>query len=126
MQLRNARLCLDCEEVHDLDHCPTCASETFAFMTRWVPAPERRARPRTPAEPPSPETLDTYREMLDPGRGSTRWTLVKGGAVGLAVFGLARWMSQRSSERELPEATRREPARRDALPMREDPPRTDG
>jgi hypothetical protein len=51
---------------------------------------------------------------------------VKGGAVGLAVFGLARWMSQRSSERELPESTRREPQRRDVLPMREDPPRTDG
>ncbi len=39
-----ARLCLDCEEVHDAQQCPVCASETFTFMTRWVPAPERRER----------------------------------------------------------------------------------
>ena len=29
MQLRTARLCLDCEEVHDEAQCPVCASETF-------------------------------------------------------------------------------------------------
>src|SRR5687767_527745 len=63
MQLRNARLCLDCEEVHDSQQCPLCASETFVFITRWVPAPERRQKPRTGEPPPSPE-LDTYREML--------------------------------------------------------------
>ena len=103
-----------------------CASETFAFMTRWVPAPERRSRPRTP-EPPSPETLDTYREMLDPGRGSTRWTLVKGGAMGLAVFGLARWMSHRNSSGGGPESPRRElGGSRAEMPRRGDPPDSDG
>ena len=30
MQLRNARLCLDCEEVHDAQQCPACASAMFA------------------------------------------------------------------------------------------------
>ena len=36
MRLVNARLCLDCEEVHEEQHCPICGSESFAFMTRWV------------------------------------------------------------------------------------------
>lgn len=89
MQLRNARLCLDCEEVHDAQQCPACASETFAFMTRWVPAPERRARPRAP-EPTRPEELQAYREILQPAaQPATRWTLAKRGAMGLAVVGVA-------------------------------------
>jgi hypothetical protein len=46
MQLRKARLCIDCEELHDQWQCPVCASETFAFITRWMPAPERRKKPR--------------------------------------------------------------------------------
>ena len=54
MQLRKARLCHDCEEVHADPQCPVCASETFTYITRWVPAPERRKRPR-PA--PSPGLL---------------------------------------------------------------------
>ena len=96
MQLRNARLCLDCEEVHDAPHCPACASETFVFISRWVPAPERRARPRAP-DPPSGETLDTYKQMLDPETAAKRWTLAKRGAVGLALFGVAGWMWRRNT-----------------------------
>jgi len=49
MQLRKARLCIDCEELHDQWQCPVCASETFAFITRWMPAPERRKKPRHPS-----------------------------------------------------------------------------
>ncbi len=85
MQLRNARLCLDCEEVHDAAHCPVCASESFAFITRWVPSPSGEASPAgagvppvpaarvqprerppqvQPVEPVSQETLDTYRQLL--------------------------------------------------------------
>ena len=97
MQLRNARLCLDCEEVHDAPQCPACASETFAFITRWVPAPERRTRPRT-TEPADTEALDTYRELLTPEAQKTSrgWRLVRGGAVGLALFGVAGWMWRRN------------------------------
>lgn len=92
MQLRNARLCLDCEEVHDAQQCPLCASETFAFVTRWVPAPERRGRPRAP-EPTHPDDLQTYRMLLEPEpQPSSGWTLVKRGALGLAVFGVAGWI----------------------------------
>jgi hypothetical protein len=95
MQLRTARLCLDCEEVHDAQQCPTCASESFAYLTRWVPVPERRARPR-PTDVANRETVDTYREMLTPERKSA-WSLVQRGAVGLAIFGVAGWMWRRNT-----------------------------
>ena len=95
MQLRTARVCLDCEEVHDAQQCPTCASETFAYLTRWVPVPERRARPR-PAEPVNRETVDTYREMLSPQRASG-WSTLRRGALGLAIFGVAGWMWRRNA-----------------------------
>jgi hypothetical protein len=44
MHLNAARLCLDCEYVHDARHCPLCASETFAYMAQWVP-PTHTPRP---------------------------------------------------------------------------------
>ena len=50
MQLRVARLCLDCEEVHDAQTCPVCASETFAFLKKWVPVGERRTSPQRPVK----------------------------------------------------------------------------
>jgi hypothetical protein len=99
MQLRTARVCLDCEEVHDTQKCPTCASETFAYLTRWVPVPERRARPR-PAEPANRETVDTYREMLSPQQRSSGWSLIRRGALGLAIFGVAGWIWRRNARSE--------------------------
>jgi hypothetical protein len=98
MQLRNARLCLDCEEVHESQQCPLCASETFVFITRWVPAPERRQKPRAATPPPAPDTLDTYREMLSPEpQDGAGWRFVKRGALGLALFGVAGWMLKRNT-----------------------------
>jgi hypothetical protein len=96
MQLRTARLCLDCEEVHDAQQCPSCASETFAYITRWVPVPERRQRPRT-TEIANRETVDTYREMLSPAPTSG-WQMVRRGALGLALFGVAGWMWRRNGQ----------------------------
>lgn len=88
MQLRTARLCLDCEEVHDLQHCPVCASETFTFITRWVPAPERRQRAR-PATTPQ---ADAYRHLVSgeptPSKGVS---LLKQGVVGITALGLLGW-----------------------------------
>ena len=99
MQLRTARLCLDCEEVHDAHQCPVCASETFTFMTRWVPAPERRERPRR-QEPSRPTELQAYRTLLDtahqPPNGRS-WKLVRQGAVGLALVGVAGWLWKSAS-----------------------------
>lgn len=105
MQLRNARLCLDCEEIHDEPQCPACASESFAFITRWVPAPDRRSRPRPP-EPQSPHDLEAYRQLLDAdAAGRSKWGTVGRGAAGLALFGMAGWLWRSSREA----ASRREP-----------------
>jgi hypothetical protein len=52
MQLRVARLCLDCEEVFVGDVCPVCASEHYAFLSTWLPVEERR-RWRRPAAAPA-------------------------------------------------------------------------
>ena len=92
MQLRVARLCLDCEEIHAARTCPRCTSESFALISRWVPAPERRSRPR-----PDTSEAETYRELLaesaDPERQpSHRW--LKGGAM-LAGIGLGGWLLRR-------------------------------
>ncbi len=43
MKLRNARLCANvyCEEVYEAEgvysRCPSCGSESFALISRWVP-----------------------------------------------------------------------------------------
>jgi hypothetical protein len=97
MRLMNARLCLDCEEVHDQQHCPVCSSESFAFMTRWVTPSDTMAAESTPrnAKPQDPvdrrEQVDAYRQILNPPPPSRRrGRLVARGALGLALFGLAR------------------------------------
>ncbi len=102
MQLRHARLCLNCEEVHASAHCPACASERFAYVTRWVPPEERRTEPRSaPGRSVSaPTTVQAPR---------LRW--VKRGAAGVAVLAASRLLwslsrpvqwdsSQLSGERE--------------------------
>jgi|SRR6187402_3464143 hypothetical protein len=76
MKLQRARLCLDCEELHEEQQCPVCASEVFAFVTRWVPARENRP-------PPTPR----------PPAGLTNTQKAVGIGVGLGVMGLARWFA---------------------------------
>jgi len=76
MQLREARLCLDCEELHVDDHCPACASDAFAFLTRWVPVAERRPARRPPVRPP-------------PSRLAS---LARGGVTGMALVAVGRWL----------------------------------
>ena len=88
MQLRLARLCLDCEEVHDgPQQCPSCASETFAFLTRWVPPAERRSHVR-PLEPVrAPGAGKPVSGKPSPGK------MIGYGVVGLGIMGLARWFA---------------------------------
>ena len=79
MQLRNARVCLDCEELHEQQVCPVCASEAFAFVTRWVPVnawkgPNRRRSKDAAVAPPS----------------SKLRTWVTRGIAAAAVFGVSR------------------------------------
>jgi len=114
MQLHVARLCMDCEEVHDAQTCPVCGSETFAFISRWIPTPERRQRPRTP-EPA--EAVDTYRELLSPTAprsGAARW--LRRGAVGLAAATAVGWAWQRRSRPSSPAENAGSADERDAGP----------
>jgi hypothetical protein len=108
MKLDAARLCLDCEEIHDSQICPICSSEAFAYLTRWVrPQIEREAggaeshaaesqaragRLRTP------EQVEAYRQLLE-GKPRRRTGLVTGGVLGLAAVSLAGW-AIRSSVRK--------------------------
>jgi hypothetical protein len=80
MQLRVARLCLDCEDIHDAQQCPVCASETFVYLSKWVPAPERRSNPRKSL----PETARPA--------APSRKKLVGYGVLGVGVVGLAQWL----------------------------------
>jgi hypothetical protein len=95
MQLRNARLCLDCEEVHDAQQCPVCTSEMYVPITRWVEAPERRTHSR-PA--PSSSRAEIYRALIDAeNRPSRTRQLLKGGALGVAALGVLGWFMRRPS-----------------------------
>jgi hypothetical protein len=90
MQLHVARLCLDCQDVHDERACPKCSSESYVLLSKWVPAPERRARPRTD------EDAETYRQLLASDAAepsSSRW--VKRGALVAAVT-LGGWLWRRT------------------------------
>ena len=78
VQLRTARLCLDCEEIHADQQCPVCSSEAFGYVTRWVPADERRVRRLPSATKVTPEKTTI-----------ARW--VQRGVVGLAVVAASRW-----------------------------------
>jgi hypothetical protein len=111
MQLHVARLCLDCQEIHDAHTCPVCGSESFAFLSRWVPAPERRTHPRPM---PPHETADIYRQLLDSdrqGSGMTSW--IKRGALGLVAVSIAGWVWTR---REAAEREKGRPGRTPAGP----------
>ena len=100
MRLSEARLCLDCDEVHADLRCPMCASESFAFIKRWVATSEKRSRPASPpaTNEDHAETLATYRALLAPNDQprSAVGRLLRGGAVGLALVGAAGWLLQRN------------------------------
>jgi hypothetical protein len=103
MQLRSARLCLDCEEIHAEYRCPVCASEAFTYITRWVPAPERRSRPRVT----SSAEAEIYRRLTERGNSqpSRGWTFVKRAALGVTAAGVLGlfWGSHRARSAATPQ-----------------------
>ena len=105
MRLMNARLCLDCEEVHDEQHCPICSSESCSMRTPRV-TPAANVTPATPppaTTPPDPvgrrEQVDAYRQILNPTPATQkRGRLVAHGALGLALLGVARMIWRAAPE----------------------------
>ena len=84
MQLRNARLCLDCEELHEDPQCPLCASESFAFLSRWVPAEERRRAKR------GRQKVESQAPPVVPSPRNNNW--IAGGLAGVALIAASRWL----------------------------------
>jgi hypothetical protein len=62
--LENARLCMDCDTVFDSALCPSCGSESYFPLSRWVRPALEEIRPKPP-EPPhellSPRVKKTAR-----------------------------------------------------------------
>ena len=109
MKLDAARLCLDCEEIHESQICPLCSSEAFAYLTRWIqPAVERELERRDAERPPdpspragyprTPEQVEAYRQLLE-GKPRRRAGIVTGGMLGLAAVSLAGWAIRASARR---------------------------
>jgi hypothetical protein len=94
MQLTVARLCLDCEELHDSQQCPRCASEAFAYLTNWVPRIAPHHRPQRVVQPPVLPTL-------------VQRIVFGGGAISLLAYGLMKW-SKRAQQQIEAVASRQE------------------
>jgi hypothetical protein len=102
MKLRDARLCLDCDEVHRDSMCPVCGSESFAYLSRWVPAPDTGRAPR----PATSEQADVFRELLTGEGHPPNRRLLKRGLLGLTALGLAGWAWRSSRAAAQPGDTR--------------------
>ena len=105
MRLDDARLCLDCEEIHEEQECPSCGSEAFAFLTRWIQS--TGPKPKL-IQPPSatharaaqtPEHLAAWREIADgtPERLRRGKKIVTRSLLGLAAMGIAGWAWSKSA-----------------------------
>lgn len=86
MKLPTARLCLNCEEVHDAQTCPLCASERFVYLTRWVPHSQPDSRPSIPRSV-APTVMQR--------------AVLGGGAMRLIASGLDRWFKRAQTRVEL-------------------------
>jgi hypothetical protein len=85
VQLNTARLCLNCENVHDVQTCPVCASESFAYLTRWVPHSQPRVRPAVP-----PRTAPKVKRVV-----------LGGGAISLIAYGVYQWFRRAQTRAEM-------------------------
>lgn len=49
MQLINAKLCLDCDTIHEGTQCPKCASTHYWWISHFIPLIYKRSRNETVA-----------------------------------------------------------------------------
>ena len=113
MELRAAKLCLDCEEVHTDQMCPICASESFAYLTRWIPVSDRPQVRRSQSVVPPPVDITN--------NSSLRWA--RRGAAGVVLVAISQWLWRNtalSNGRNPARVRTRTPSKRtaDRLPRR--------
>jgi hypothetical protein len=89
LDLRRARLCLDCESIFEGPQCPACTSETFVPLTRWIRPTERAAVERRP-EPALPA----------PTPAKSRRLLRKTLYVGLGAYGVWKMLFEPAKPRK--------------------------
>ncbi len=92
IDLKRARLCLDCEMIFDAPQCPACASESFVPVTRWIRPSEREISERTQPHPPSAANA------APPAKPSKR-LLKKSLYVGLSAYGLWKMLFEPAKPR---------------------------
>jgi hypothetical protein len=85
VELRRAKLCLDCEVIFEGLQCPACTSETYVPVTRWIRPTERVEAPK-PAPPPPPPS-------------KPRRLLRKSLYVGLGAYGVWKMLFEPSKPR---------------------------
>src|SRR5262245_58070570 len=94
MHLGVARLCLDCHEVHEYDRCPTCTSETFVFLTRWIaldnPPTREPVEQRNASR--AAEKVAAYRQILHPETRGGKWLRNGGLVIAAAYFARLGWL----------------------------------
>lgn len=73
-----------------------CGSESFAYITRWVPTPEGLPERRpVKAVPPTPHVVDAYRQLLAPHHAApSRASWITRSLVGIAAMSAAAWVWQ--------------------------------
>jgi hypothetical protein len=85
IQLENARLCLDCDTLFDEARCPSCGSESFFPLSRWV-------RPHVPviepAAAPKPATSNVRNASL----------VIAGSGMAYALWKLFRSPDKKNSD----------------------------
>lgn len=96
LPLSEARICLECDTIHDLQSCPECGSATFYFLSNWI-------RPRRPPvqeeQAPPPET--PLQQMLKPKKkGHILRNTALAGAGLIAAYTLLFKPSKKKTEDE--------------------------
>ena len=100
IDLKRARLCLDCEAIFDGPECPACTSQTFVPLTRWI----------RPAAIPRREERAPIRASQTPAKTATRpgRLLKKSLYVGLGAYGMWKMLFEPGKGRQ-PRAPKQPP-----------------
>ena len=77
--LENARLCLDCDTVFEEAQCPSCSSESFFPLSRWV-RPSNEQLEINPRKAPNKKVRNASLALGGAGVALAVWKLLKNGS----------------------------------------------